>query len=57
MRRTSPSDQRNRDDNDIEKFGQGRYAQLKGLGILMSTSDNSDPRINGRRYYIVAPGR
>ena len=45
------------DHNDIEKFGQGRYAQLKGLGILMSTSDNSDPRINGRRYYIVAPGR
>jgi hypothetical protein len=45
------------DHNDIEKFGQGRYAHLKGLGILMSTSDNSDPRANGRRYYVVAPGR
>ena len=24
---------------------------------LMSTSGNSDPRTNGRRYYVVTPGR
>jgi hypothetical protein len=40
---------------DIEKFGQGRYAHLKGTGFLMSTSDNSDPRTNGRRYYAAVP--
>jgi hypothetical protein len=43
------------DHNDIEKFGHGRYAHLKGQGILMSTSDNSDPRTNGRRYYVAVP--
>jgi hypothetical protein len=36
--------------HEIEQLGQGRYAHLKGQGILMSTSDNSDPRTNGRRY-------
>ena len=45
------------DHHDIEKLGQGRYAHLKDQGILMSTSDNSDPRTNGRRYYAVVPGR
>jgi hypothetical protein len=43
--------------HDIEQFGQGRYAHLKNQGILMSTSDNSDPRTNGRRYYFVVPGQ
>ena len=43
--------------DDIEWLGQGRYTHLKNHGILMSTSDNSDPRTNGRRYYVVAPGR
>jgi hypothetical protein len=43
--------------HDIEKLGQGRYAHLKDQGILMSTSDNSDPRTNGRRYYVVVPAR
>ena len=45
------------DHSEIERLGQGRYAHLKDQGILMSTSDNSDPRTNGRRYYVVAPGR
>jgi hypothetical protein len=43
--------------HDIEQLGQGRYAHLKDQGILMSTSDNSDPRTNGRRYYFVVPGQ
>jgi hypothetical protein len=43
--------------HDIEQLGQGRYAHLKNQGILMSTSDNSDPRTNGRRYYFVVPGQ
>jgi hypothetical protein len=42
---------------DVEKLGQGRYAHLKDQGILMSTSDNSDPRTNGRRYYVSVPDR
>lgn len=45
------------DHNDIEKLGRGRYAHLKDRGILMSTSDNSDPRTNGRRYYAVVPAK
>ena len=28
---------------------------LKDLGILLSTSDNSDPNVNGRAYWAVLP--
>jgi hypothetical protein len=40
---------------DIERLGGGRYAQLKGQGLIFSTSDNSDPNNNGRHYWVVAP--
>ncbi len=43
------------DHYDIEKIGLGRYSHVKDLGILFSTSDNSDPNKNGRAYFIVVP--
>jgi hypothetical protein len=38
---------------DIEHIGHGRYSHWKGAGIIFSTSDNSDPTKNGRRYWVV----
>jgi hypothetical protein len=40
----------------IEDIGLGRYAHWKDLGIMFSSSDNTDPRYNGRNYWIVIPG-
>lgn len=37
--------------DDIRKHGKGRYSHWQS-GILFSSSDNSDPRSNGRRYSI-----
>lgn len=41
--------------HDIEMIGMGRYSHWKELGILLSTSDNSDPTTNGRYYWAVYP--
>lgn len=38
---------------DIEHMGHGRYSHWKGARIIFSTSDNSDPTRNGRRYWVV----
>jgi hypothetical protein len=38
---------------DIEHIGQGRYSHWKGIGMMFSTSDNSDPTTNGRHYWVV----
>lgn len=43
---------------DIEGIGQGRYSHWNGGGgaeLRFSTSDNSDPRANGRVYSIAVP--
>ena len=40
---------------EVEKDGLGRYSHWKDLGIFFSTSDNSDPRKNGRAYFAVLP--
>lgn len=40
---------------DIATIGKGRYSHWKGVGIRFSTSDNSDPNANGRRYWAVIP--
>ncbi len=37
--------------DDIRRIGLGRYSHW-GAEIYISTSDNSDPRCNGRRYTI-----
>ena len=34
---------------DIRRIGGGRYSHWRG-GLLFSTSDNTDPRVNGRTY-------
>ena len=41
--------------HEIEKIGLGRYSHWKDMGILLSTSDNSDPNTNGRAYWAVLP--
>jgi hypothetical protein len=45
---------------DIETLGQGRFSHWESTAITtalyLSTSDNTDPRTNGRKYtYVVAP--
>lgn len=37
--------------DDIRRIGEGRYSHWK-RGILFSTSDNTDPRTNGRQYSV-----
>lgn len=37
---------------DIESKGRGRYSHWKNV-LIFSTSDNTDPRINGRTYTLV----
>jgi hypothetical protein len=41
--------------HDIDGVGLGRYSQENGKGFMISASDNSDPRANGRDYWIVTP--
>ena len=38
--------------DDISKFGAGRFSHWGRLEFLFSSSDNSDPRTNGRTYEI-----
>lgn len=40
---------------DIEKIGNGRFSHWRGMGIIFSPSDATDPNTNGRRYTIVMP--
>jgi hypothetical protein len=39
---------------DIAQIGLGRYSHW-GKGMVFSTSDNSDPNTNGRKYWAVVP--
>lgn len=41
--------------HDVEYIGRGRYSHWKELGLLMSTSDNTDPNKNGRLYWVGLP--
>jgi hypothetical protein len=40
---------------DIHQLGGGHYAHWKGRGIAFSSSDNTDPNTNGRKYWAVIP--
>lgn len=40
---------------DIATVGAGRYSHWSSQGFVLSTSDNSNPNINGRRYWAVIP--
>ena len=39
----------------IASLGQGRFGHWNRTGMVFSTTDNSDPRKNGRRYWAVLP--
>jgi hypothetical protein len=39
---------------DIYHLGAGRFSHLND-GIIFSTSDNSDPNANGKKYWAVVP--
>lgn len=41
--------------HDIDRIGLGRYSQENGKGFIISASDNSNPRGNGKDYWIVIP--
>ena len=43
--------------HEIGKIGLGRYAHWKGVGIMFSSSDNSNPLYNGRNYWAVTPAK
>jgi hypothetical protein len=40
---------------EIGKIGLGRFSHWMGIGIIFSSSDNSDPNVNGRTYRAVQP--
>jgi hypothetical protein len=40
---------------DIQNIGEGRYSHWRGTGLMFSTSDNSNPNVNGRVYWVVVP--
>jgi hypothetical protein len=40
---------------EISTLGGGRFAHWNRPGIVFSASDNSDPNMNGRRYWAVIP--
>jgi hypothetical protein len=42
---------------DIRKDGLGRYSHWGARTMWFSTSDNSDPRTNGREYKVVYAGK
>jgi 2-polyprenyl-3-methyl-5-hydroxy-6-metoxy-1,4-benzoquinol methylase len=42
--------------DEIRRSGGGRYSHWKGR-LYFSSSDGSDPRVNGRRYEVRAPVR
>lgn len=39
----------------IAEIGLGLYSHWKTQGMVFSTSDNTDPSSNGRRYWVVVP--
>jgi hypothetical protein len=41
---------------DIAEYGGGRFSHWRNAkGFIFSSSDNSDPNLNGREYWIVIP--
>lgn len=40
---------------EVDTAGGGTFAQENGVGIVLSASDNSDPRKNPYRYWVVRP--
>jgi len=42
---------------DIARLGHGRYSHWAGIGFIFSSSDNTNPNTNGRRYFAVSDNR
>lgn len=40
---------------DIAKIGHGRFSHWRGIGIVFSASDNSNPNVNWKHYSILRP--
>jgi hypothetical protein len=40
---------------DISKLGLGRFSHWSDAGFIFSSSDNSDPNFNRRKYWVVLP--
>ena len=40
---------------DIAKIGHGRFSHWRGIGIVFSASDNSNPNVNWKHYSISRP--
>jgi hypothetical protein len=40
---------------DIVKNGAGRFVHWRGIGFIFSASDDTDPNVNGRKYWSVRP--
>jgi hypothetical protein len=40
---------------DIADHGHGRFSHWQGIGLIFSSSDNTDPNFNGRAYTIERP--
>jgi len=40
---------------DIQHIGLGRYSHWRNMGLIFSTSDNTNPNTNGRAYWVVNP--
>lgn len=40
---------------EIAEKGQGRFSHWKAVGFVFSSTDNSDPNLNGRQYWAVRP--
>jgi hypothetical protein len=38
---------------DVVATGRGHYTHRKGVGMIFSSSDNTDPTMNGRHYWVV----
>jgi hypothetical protein len=41
--------------SEISTIGRGRFSHWRGQPIFLSSSDNTDPRTNGRYYWAVVP--
>jgi hypothetical protein len=41
--------------SDIDTLGRGRFSHYSANGFIFSTSDNSDPNKNGRKYLAIQP--
>jgi hypothetical protein len=40
---------------EIAKYGHGRFSHWNGSGFIFSSSDGTNPKFNGRAYWVVIP--